>query len=277
MRDVKQDRTHSADLPEGGVRLIEVMGLPLWALDTSGLIRLLVDRAIMKVRSRVCYVNAHIWNLARRDESFHEVLRTADVLYADGMSLVWASRLFGDPLPARLSSADYVEAFAQACQARGVSVYLLGGAQDVARRAADRLSALTLGLRVVGSHDGYFTASDSIDVIDRINEARPDVLLVGMGSPRQECWSAEHAPALDVPVIWSVGALFDYLADVEPRAPQWMCRHGLEWAFRLGADPFGKASRYLVGGPVFVGSAVKTRLLKAVRGGHKSPARMGTE
>jgi len=269
---VDHEQASIATEPTGEVPIVDVMGLPLWALDRAGLIRLLVDRSAAGVASRVYYVNAHIWNLARRNASFHRLLTTADVLYADGMSLVWASRLLGQPLPDRLSSADYVEDFARACATRGVSLYLLGGTDEVARQAADRLTSRVADLRIVGTQGGYFDMTDGSDVIDQINRAQPDLLLVGMGSPRQERWSARNQSRLEVPVIWSVGALFDYLADAEWRAPQWMCRCGLEWAFRLAADPFGKAGRYLVGNPVFVGSVVKARLLQSVRGDRGQPA-----
>lgn len=242
--------------------VVDVMGMPLWALDRSGLIDLLVDRALTRVSSRVCYVNAHSWCLARRDPAFYEVLATADILYADGMSLVWASRLLGVPLPARLSSADYIEDFARTCARRGAAVFLLGGLDGVADRAARRLVAKVPELRVAGTCGGYFDLTDSGRVIDQINDARPDLLLVGMGSPRQEQWSAEHRDALSAPVIWSVGALFDYLAGVERRAPQWMCRSGLEWVFRLAMDPLGKGKRYLVENPLFAGSLLKGWLQK---------------
>jgi N-acetylglucosaminyldiphosphoundecaprenol N-acetyl-beta-D-mannosaminyltransferase len=233
---------------------MDVLGLPVWAIDTPGLIRLLLDRAVTGVPSRVCYVNAHTWALARRDRSFHEVLATSDVLYPDGMSWVWASRVLGRPLPARLSAADYIEDFALAAAARGVSLYLLGGAASVAERAAQRLVEVAPGLCVSGTADGFFDLADSAAIIDRINRSEPGVLLVGMGSPRQERWAAENQDKLDAPVIWSVGALFDYLADAEWRAPRWMCQNGLEWAFRLMMDPRGKAGRYLLGNPLFVAS-----------------------
>jgi len=242
------------------------MGLPIWALESAELVDLLVDRAALNVPTRVCYVNAHSWNVARRDRGFHDLLTSADVLYADGMSLVWASRLLGRPLPARLSSADYAGDFARACAERDVSVYLLGGAGTVAERAADRLIAEAPGLRVAGVADGYFDPTDGADVVDRINRANPDLLLVGMGSPWQERWSAERRDALNVPVIWCVGALFDYLADVEPRAPRWMSRNGLEWVYRLTVDPRGKAERYLLGNPRFVASLVRTRMRQGIAG-----------
>lgn len=225
----------------------------------------MIDRAMARVATRVCYLNVHTWNLARQDADFHRLLRDADVLYADGMAIVWASHILGEPLPARLSSADYVEEFAAACAAEEISVFLLGGDDGVARRAAERLTEAFPALRIAGTHTGFF-APDDPSVVECVNRTRPDILLVGMGSPRQERWSARHRARLNVPVIWSVGALFDYLADVEARAPAWMCRTGLEWAYRLAMDPRGKAGRYLLGNPLFVGSVAKERVLQTVLG-----------
>ncbi len=259
IRDTNNLMLHS----EAAAPVVDLLGLPVWALDVAGLIQLLVDRAALGVATHVGYVNAHTCNLARGDRAFRRALLESDVLYADGMSVVWASRLLGSPLPERLSSADYVDAFAIACAARGVSIYLLGGEPGVAQRAADRLKQAVPGLSVVGSDHGYFEAAAGASVIDRINRAQPDLLMLGMGSPRQEFWSLRHRADLDVPVIWSVGALFDYLADVESRAPQWMCRHGLEWAYRLAVDPFGKARRYLLGNPRFVSAVAREMLTRA--------------
>jgi len=248
------------------------MGFPLWAVDSDGLIRLMLDRATAGVRCRVGYVNAHVWNLARRDPAFREVLLGTDILYADGMSFIWAGRLLGVPLPARLSAADYIVDFARGCRSRGLSVYLLGGRVGVADRAGERLCRLVPGLKVVGTADGHFDLSEGPAVIDRINRLRPDVLLVGMGSPRQETWAASNRDALTPPVVWMVGALFDYLAGAESRAPGWMCRMGLEWLFRLAMDPRGKASRYLWGNPAFAGSVIGCCLRRAIRRGEPSKA-----
>jgi N-acetylglucosaminyldiphosphoundecaprenol N-acetyl-beta-D-mannosaminyltransferase len=240
--------------------VVEVMGFPLWAVDTSGLIALLTDRANRGVRSTVCYLNAHSWNLARRDPEFGRLLGSADVLYADGMSFVWASRLLGSPLPCRLSSADYVDQFALACAARHVDLFLLGGREGVAHQAGVRLEQIAPGLRVVGSAGGHFDSSENAALTEAINRARPHILLVGMGSPRQERWAVANRERLAVPVIWTVGALFDYLANVEIRAPQWLCKIGFEWLFRLAMDPKGKAGRYLFGNPAFAGAVVMAKL-----------------
>jgi len=242
-----------------GPSVCRVAGLPVQRLRTGELIDAMVRAAADGMPTRVCYLNAHNFNLADNDPSLRRALSTADILYADGISVVWASRLWGPRLPGRLTSADYVESFYDACAREGLSVFLLGGRPGVADRAAEALRARRASLVVAGTHAGYFDDHDG--VIDRINRSGADVLIVGMGSPRQELWTWRHADRIDSPVIWSVGALLDYLAGEEPRAPQWVCRLGCEWLFRLLADPGGKWRRYLVGNPRFVWSVLRHRLM----------------
>lgn len=231
---------------------VDVLGLPIRPLRAEGLIELLIARARSRVATTVCYANAHTANLACRDGLFREVLGGCDLLYADGASLVWASRWSKERLPERMTAADYFERFAGRCEAEGLSVYLLGGRPGVADKAAARLVGAMPRLKVAGTHHGFFERDESPRVVAEINQARPDVLAVGLSSPRQELWLAENRDTLTVPVRWCVGALFDYLAGQERRAPAWLCRIGGEWLFRLLVDPVGKWRRYLIGNPLFV-------------------------
>lgn len=231
---------------------IDVLGLPLRPLRTDGLIELLAQRAAAGLRTTACYANAHTVNLALRDDAFRRALTSSDVLYADGASVVWASRFAEGRLPERMTSADYFPRFARRCADLGLRLFLLGGRTGIAEKAADRLVRDIPHLAVIGTHDGYFDAARSEQVIDAVNAAKPDVLMVGMSSPRQEEWVIRHADRIDAPVRWCVGALLDYLAGMERRAPAWLCRMGGEWVFRLLVDPVGKWRRYLLGNPAFV-------------------------
>jgi N-acetylglucosaminyldiphosphoundecaprenol N-acetyl-beta-D-mannosaminyltransferase len=235
---------------------------------TDELIDLLIERAAAGVRTTAAYLNAHTVNLAQDDPDLDRALRACDLLYADGASIVLAGRLLGAALPERMTSADYFPSFAERCARRGLSLYLLGGAPGVAAFAAARLSAEVPGLEIVGAHDGFFPDAGSLRVCDEINAARPDVLVIGMGTPRQQRWAVEHADRLRPPLRWCVGALFDYLAGVEPRAPRWLCRVGLEWLHRLLHDPAGKWRRYLLGNPRFAWHALRARAMQ----GRQAPA-----
>jgi len=236
---------------------VEVLGLPIRPLRVRGLIDLLARRARAGLRTTACYANAHTVNLACRDAAFRTLLRRSDVLYADGASVVWASRWATRRLPERMTAADYFGDFAARCAEDGLSLFLLGGRPGVAEKAAGRLQAATRGLRIVGTQHGYFSPAESDRIVEAINAASPDVLAVGLSSPRQERWLADYGGSLRVPVRWCVGALFDYWAGVEQRGPAWLCRMGGEWLFRLWADPAGKWRRYLIGNPLFVLNTIR--------------------
>ena len=240
-------------------RPVEVMGLPLRPLRAKGLIETLAHRAAAGVRTTACYANAHTVNLAWRDERFRNVLAGCDLLYADGASVVWASRWSEVSLAERMTGVDIFPSFARCCADRGLSIFLLGGRAGVAAQAAKRLCAEITALKIAGTHHGYFDDQESDRIVHLINAAKPDVLVAGMSSPRQEYWLAENRDRLKAPVRWCVGALFDYLAGVEPRAPAWLCRAGGEWFFRLLVDPAGKWRRYVIGNPLFVWNALRWR------------------
>lgn len=239
---------------------IDVVGLPIRPFDADGLIDTIVARARAGVRTLGCYANAHTVNLAWTDAQYRQVLARCDVLFADGASVVWASGLGAARLPCRITAMDYFPVLSRRCADVGLSMFLLGGRPGIADKAADWLRRRNPGLNIVGTHHGHFASARSDAVIDMINAAKPDILAVGMSSPRQELWLAEHAGRIVAPVRWCVGALFDYLAGRERRAPAWLCRVGGEWLFRLAMDPMGKSRRYLLGNPRFIWNTIRWRL-----------------
>lgn len=241
---------------------VEVLGLPIRPLRTDGLIELLAQRARIGLKTTACYANAHTANMAIHDESFRRTLSESEILYADGASVVWASRYASEKLPERMTSADYFPKFARRCADLGLSLYFLGGIDGIAQAASDRLTKDIPHLRIVGHHHGHFALDCSDEIVADINASGADVLVVGMSSPRQELWLARHAGKISTPVRWCVGALFDYLAGVERRAPAWMCRIGGEWLFRLLVDPIGKWRRYILGNPLFVWNTMKWRFTR---------------
>jgi N-acetylglucosaminyldiphosphoundecaprenol N-acetyl-beta-D-mannosaminyltransferase len=246
------------DLPDP----IEVLGLPVRPLDMRALVASVVNRARARIPTTGMYANAHTCNLAAKDQQFRRALRGCDLLYADGASVVWASRFSTSKklLPQRMTAADYFPKMVQACAEQNVSIFMLGNQPGVTTTASRRLQIEYPALRIVGTHHGHFDLAESPAVINKINAAKPDILFVGMSSPRQELWLAQHAQEIDAPVRWCVGALFDYIAGLEPRGPAWLCAHGGEWLFRLLADPGGKWKRYLIGNPLFVYHALRWRL-----------------
>ncbi len=193
--------------------------------------------------------------LADDDPAFAAAYRAADLSLADGMPLLWAARLLGDALPERVAGSDLVVPLVARAAERGWRVYLLGGDEGVAPEAARRLSARFPALRVAGvdaprvSVDGG--GDESERALQRIEAARPDVLLVAFGAPKQERWIHRHRARLGPAVAVGVGASLDFVAGRIPRAPDWMRRRGLEWFWRLAREPRRLWRRYLLKDPRF--------------------------
>ena len=185
-----------------------------------------------------------------RDPAFREAYGRATLIVADGMPIVCASRLLGTPLKARVAGADLLPALCERAAQRSWRVFFLGGMPGVAEKAAARLMDRYPGLRVVGSYAPPFgfesDAAESERIVTMVRTARPDVLFVGVGAPKQEKWSAAHLNALGAPLVPCVGAAFDFVAETVRRAPTWMQRSGLEWLFRLLQEPRRLWKRYAV-------------------------------
>jgi exopolysaccharide biosynthesis polyprenyl glycosylphosphotransferase len=229
-----------------------VAGIRVDRVDTAGLLATLEELIHDGRTHHLCYVNADGVNRSVLDRRYRQILQEADLVYADGMGVVWASRLFGEPLPERVTLGDFLPTLCALCVEKGYRLFLLGGASGIARRAAERLTGRFPGLDIVGAEDGYFSPAQEPALIERINRARPHLLLVGMGVPKQEKWIWQHRQELRVPVCWGVGALLDYSAGKTPRAPVWLRRVGGEWLFRLLVEPKRLWRRYLLGNAFFV-------------------------
>jgi len=214
-------------------------------------------------RRTIFYANAHVINTACEQPEFLSFIDQADLIYADGIGVVWASRFLGGCELTKYTGADWIYQYCQFAEARGLSTYLLGGAPGIAELAETSLLNSYSKLKIVGSSDGYFKNKNENQVLVELARLQPDVLLVGMGTPNQEEWICLHRAAITAPVCWAVGALFDYLAGVERRVPNWMNAIGLEWLWRLLVDPAGKWRRYLFGNPKFIFRILRAKLKKA--------------
>jgi N-acetylglucosaminyldiphosphoundecaprenol N-acetyl-beta-D-mannosaminyltransferase len=221
-----------------------------WAGDRSG--RCAEQRLVSRT---VLYANAHSLNVACADPAHHAILRGADLVYADGAGVVLAGRLLDARAAqgmAKATGGDWIGPFCARAAAQGWRIYILAGAPGIAAAARSRLQAQWPGLNIVGACDGYFSSAAEAQVIAGIAAAAPDILFVGMGTPRQEKWIAAHRGELPARVCWAVGALFDYVAGAEKRVPGWMNALGFEWLWRLLVNPFGKWRRYVLGNPLFI-------------------------
>ncbi len=181
--------------------------------------------------------------LAERVPSYRDFVARADLVVPDGQPLVWLSPLFGHRLPARVAGIDLIDQLAEQAARKGHSIYLLGAEPETVTTAAAELIRRHQGLLVAGSHHG-FLGDGAAEVAKAIAQSQADILLVGMGSPRQEQFIADHWDQLGVNVAMGVGGSFEVLANRLHRAPRWLQRLGFEWAFRMLQEPRRLARRY---------------------------------
>jgi N-acetylglucosaminyldiphosphoundecaprenol N-acetyl-beta-D-mannosaminyltransferase len=204
---------------------------------------------------RVMYVNAHVLNQSQDHPRLQATLQSADLVYCDGYGVRIAAKAMDLPTPHRMTGADWIWSLAALCEESRRSIYLLGSEPGTTREAAARLKRWYPRLDIAGAHHGFFGIGSphAERVVEDINERRPDIVLVGMGTPKQEEWVEAYCDRLDTDVLWTVGALFDYVSGRVPRAPGWLSDNGLEWIFRLGVEPQRMWRRYLIGNPMFLG------------------------
>jgi exopolysaccharide biosynthesis WecB/TagA/CpsF family protein len=186
----------------------------------------------------VCTINPEFIMIARQDANFANILRRADVCVPDGVGLLWAARYLGRPLPERVTGSDGVPIIAERAAREGWTLFFLGAAPGVAERAARVLQERHPGLQVVGTYAGSPDPAEEDDLVERVNASGADILFVAYGAPEQDKWIARNLPRLRVGMAMGVGGAFDFIAGVVPRAPGWMRRMGLEWAYRLVRQPW---------------------------------------
>lgn len=209
----------------------------------------------------IAFANAHSCNLAARDLAFRHALLSATYVLNDGIGVAIAAKLWGAPFPENLNGSDLSPRLLYLAARRGWSVFLLGGRPHVAERAATRLRADMPSLQIAGTAHGFHDPVDDGTVADSVARSGADLLLVGMGQPRQEQWLHENLRRTGARVGVAVGAFLDFSAGEVPRAPAWMNRHGVEWVWRLAHEPRRLARRYLVGNPEFMARALRDRSL----------------
>ena len=197
-------------------------------------------------------VNAAKVVAARSDEQLRERLQKSALVTADGMSVVWASRLVGQPLKQRVTGIDLFERLVAHAARRGLSVYFLGARDESVRGVVTYFTSRFPNLRVAGYRNGYFDQSESLSIADQIRQASADLLFVAMGSPAQENWIERHLEATGARFALGVGGSFDHLSGLQRRAPAWMQKAGLEWLHRLAREPRRLWRRYLIGNTMFV-------------------------
>ena len=246
-------------------KAVLVCGIPVANLTEDEAVDA-IDELISKGVSHYgVVVNASKIVAADRDEKLKQVLLEADLVTADGMSVVWASRLLGRPLKQRVTGIDLFERLVEHAAQRGWSVYFLGARDESVRGTVERFKSRHAELKVAGYHNGYFSTSESDAIADTIKQSAADLLFVAMGSPAQENWIASQLARTGVRFALGVGGSFDHVSGLAIRAPEWMQRAGLEWLYRLMREPRRMWRRYLIGNSAFIWMVVRQRIRPRTR------------
>lgn len=212
----------------------------------------------------------HVVKLQSNNE-FRAAYQGASMVVVDGKPVLWASRLVKRPLPSTVPGSDLVPAIFDACGTRPLRVYLLGAGPGVADRAAAMIAQRWPAVEVCGTYSppmGFEKNEvENVRIVSMIEQARPDLLVIGLGAPKQELWVHAQAGRLPVKVALCVGATIDFLAGEKKRAPHWMRRVGLEWLYRALSEPRRLLRRYLTDALIFPGIVLK-ELISGNRGNH---------
>jgi N-acetylglucosaminyldiphosphoundecaprenol N-acetyl-beta-D-mannosaminyltransferase len=232
---------------------VDIMGVRVTRVDVPLLRRFMTEAVQTRTRLSITFANPNYVMAAQRDERLRDLMNGFDLNLADGWGVVLAAKIFGKPLPARMANDDLTDDFFGLPAAEGWRVFLFGNAPGTAAAAAANLTQWYPGLRIAGTQHGHWAdetgripAADVDRLVAEINEAKPDILHVGLGTPLQQIFVSENRGRLDVPVIVTCGAYFEHLAERREWYPAWVLKLRIGWLYRLSRDPRRLWHRYTV-------------------------------
>jgi len=265
-----------APLPSpADVRRLDILGIPIAMTDYAQAMDVMDGMIARRERGYVCAVAVHAVMVSQRDAEMRAAVTGSSLTVPDGMPLVWAANLLGQNLRNRVYGPELMDRYCGRCAERGHRVWLYGGRdQGSLMQLALNLRRRHPGIEIVGGYSPPFrplTSEEEDAIVEQINEARPDVVWVGIGVPKQEKWMARLRSRLEAPVLCGVGAAFDFHSGRISQAPSWMQERGLEWIYRIAQEPRRLLPRYLSYNPAFVlafaRQLVRERLVRRPRGG----------
>jgi N-acetylglucosaminyldiphosphoundecaprenol N-acetyl-beta-D-mannosaminyltransferase len=243
----------------------QLFGIPIHALTRDEAIQRIADAIAQHGRLRIGVVNvAKIVNM-RNNAAFMQDVAGSDLVLADGMPIVWVSKLLGQPLPERVTGIDLMFGMLKHGDKLHYRVYCLGATPEVLQKAIEQIGVDYPHVKIVGSHHGYFTEADEPTLVADIASVRPDILLVAMTSPKKEQFLARWEEELNVPICHGVGGSFDVLAGKVRRAPDVWQRLGLEWLYRVKQEPRRLWKRYFITNTLFCGMVLREVLRRVTR------------
>jgi N-acetylglucosaminyldiphosphoundecaprenol N-acetyl-beta-D-mannosaminyltransferase len=234
---------------------VNILGVGVSAINMEIALELIDDWIAHQEPHYVCITPVHSVMDCQRDPQLRRIQNASGMTTPDGMPLVWLSRLHGHSHVDRVYGPDLMLALCERSVEKGYRHFFYGGAEGVPEQLAASLQSRFPGLQVVGTYAPPFrplTTEEDEEIVQRISQFAPDIVWVGLGSPKQERWIASYVGRLAAPVLIGVGAAFDFHTGRKPQAPHWIQRSGLEWLFRLMTEPRRLWKRYLINNPLFI-------------------------
>jgi N-acetylglucosaminyldiphosphoundecaprenol N-acetyl-beta-D-mannosaminyltransferase len=219
---------------------VNILGVRVSAINMQDALTEMERWILNREQHYICVCPNHTIMEGRRNPRLRQVVNNAGLVTPDGMSVVWVCWLYGYRRVERVYGPDLMEAFSALAAEKGYTNFYYGAAPGVPERLAERLCQKFPGLQVVGTYSPPFrplTPGEDAQIVEMINAANPDVVWVGLSSPKQDFWMAEHVGRIKAPVMVGVGAAFDFLSGQKRQAPRWIQRNGLEWVWRLAQEP----------------------------------------
>ncbi len=226
---------------------VNLLGVGVSAVNMESTLRIFEEWITQHQHTYVCVTPAHAVMDCYRRPDLRAIFNRSGMTTPDGMSIVWLLKLYGHREVDRVYGPDLMRNTCQLSVSKGWRHYLYGGEPGVSEALESALKAEFPGLQIVGTYSPPFrplTDQEDLEMIRQVNAANPDIVWVGISSPKQEQWMSAHLGRLDASLMIGVGAAFDFLSGRKPQAPRWMQRNGLEWLFRLGTEPDRLWRRY---------------------------------
>lgn len=256
MTSARGQALHSSPSAPEAIARREILGLPIAMTDYEQAMDAMDGMIATRTPGYVCALATHAVSLSRDDTELREAIRASTLALPDGVPLVWAANLLGEHLPHRVYGPELMRRYSDRCAEQGHRVWLYGGRdQGSLVQLALNLRRMHPGLRIVGGQSPPFralSAGEEDAIAQQIDGAKPDVLWVGIGAPKQEKWMARMRDRVEVPVMGGVGAAFDFHAGRVSQAPHWMQERGVEWIYRIAQEPRRLLPRYLFHNPRFL-------------------------
>jgi len=242
---------------------VDIFNIKINPVKRSDLVALIKSNLEKGIQTTQFGVNSATINELIENEEYRHALNDADLLNIDGMSVVWGLRYLGFKVPERVATPDLADDIIALAEKQEFRIFLLGARESILTLCVNNLKKSFPRLLIAGSHDGYFMQDNELEIVDLIKKAKPDILLIGMPSPRKELFCQSFKKKLDVKYILGVGGYFDIISGRIRRAPKWMQNIGLEWTYRLLQEPERMWRRYLIGTNKFFWAIIKEK--KAMR------------